>query len=289
MVLLLLAAVSGLVVGALLGALGGGGSILTVPVLVYVLHQPAHSATWVSLLVVGSTAGVGAVAHGRSGRVRVGDGLLFGILGAGGSVIGSRLSAGVSPTALLAAFSVLMVVAAVAMFRRADRRADRGARPAPLERHPVPALSVPAVTGGGAAGRSVVGCPEPAIARGRRPWPIVLAAASGVGLLTGFFGVGGGFVVVPALVLVLGYAMPEAVGTSLVVIAVNSAVALASRLGTPLHVDWAVVGVCLAATASGALLGAPVAGRISPARLGRSFAVGLLVVAGYTLARTLSA
>jgi uncharacterized membrane protein YfcA len=288
MVLLLLAAASGLVIGALLGALGGGGSILTVPVLVYMLHQPAHSATLVSLLVVGSTAGVGAVAHGRSGRVRLGDGLLFGILGAGGSVIGSRLSAGVSPATLLGAFSVLMVVAAVAMFRRADRRFDGGAGRAARERPRVSASVAPSAVGSD-TGVAVVTHPAPVAVRARRPWPIILAAASGVGLLTGFFGVGGGFVVVPVLVLVLGYAMPEAVGTSLVVIAVNSAVALVSRLGTPVHVDWAVVGVCLAATASGALLGAPVAGRISPARLGRSFAVVLLVVAGYTLVRTLSA
>ena len=97
----------GLLIGLSLGALGGGGSILTVPALVYVLGQSPVAATTGSLVIVGITALAGMVAHARAGRVRVGQGLLFGVLGVAGSWYGSRLSASVAPAVLLAAFSVL--------------------------------------------------------------------------------------------------------------------------------------------------------------------------------------
>ncbi|MST34341.1 TSUP family transporter, partial [Acidimicrobiaceae bacterium USS-CC1] len=131
-----LALAIGAVIGISLGALGGGGSILTVPALVYVLGQTPHAATTGSLLIVGITSLAGAVAHFRAGRVRIGAGGAFGLLGVAGSYVGSRLSAGVRPDLLLAGFAVLMLVAAAAMVRRRGR----DERPAPQASSAAPAV-----------------------------------------------------------------------------------------------------------------------------------------------------
>ncbi len=116
--MLAIAIPAGLLIGLSLGALGGGGSILTVPALVYLLHQPPHAATTGSLLIVGITALAGMTAHLRAGRVRVAQGITFGVLGVAGSYAGTRLSANIKPDLLLALFAVLMLVAAAAMLRR---------------------------------------------------------------------------------------------------------------------------------------------------------------------------
>ena len=115
----------------------------------------------------------------------------------------------------------------------------------------------------------------------------LIAAATGVGLLTGFFGVGGGFVIVPALVLVLGFDMPAAVGTSLLVIAINSAAALAARLGSQASLDWPLIAVFTAAALAGVLAGNRVASRIDASRLTTAFTVLLIAVAAYLLSRSL--
>ena len=117
----------------------------------------------------------------------------------------------------------------------------------------------------------------------------VAAAATGVGLLTGFFGVGGGFVIVPALVLALGFEMPIAVGTSLLVISFNSAAALAARHGTSVHLDWPLIGLFTLAALAGTLGGNRVAAHISASKLTVAFTVLLIAVAAYTLSRTLPA
>ena len=258
----------GLLIGLSLGALGGGGSILTVPALVYVLGQSPVAATTGSLVIVGITALAGMVAHARAGRVRVGQGLLFGVLGVAGSWYGSRLSASVAPAVLLAAFSVLMLVVAGIMIARqrhgASRRRSWSTRPY----DPILAFTP----------RFVCHCPRAAK---------VVVTATAVGLLTGFFGVGGGFAVVPALVLALGFSMPAAVGTSLLVITVNSATALASRAGHGISIDWTVIGLFTAAAVVGSLLGGRVASRVRPELLSRAFTVLLVVVALYTAARSI--
>jgi len=254
---------SGAVIGLSLGALGGGGSILTVPALVYLLHQPAHAATSGSLIIVGLTALVGAGAHWRAGRVRVGAGLAFALLGVAGSFAGSRASAAVNPHVLLLGFAALMLAAAVAMARRSARNARATAS--------VPTAASPTVP------------PDPDTPRTRwttRTTLRVLLAASAVGLLTGFFGVGGGFVIVPALVLALGFGMAEAVGTSLLVIAFNSAVALGAR-AQGLQLDWAVLGVFTAAAAIASLAGKRVADVVSGQALNRAFVALLVLVAAY--------
>jgi uncharacterized protein len=265
--MLALAIPIGLLIGLSLGALGGGGSILTVPALVYLLGQDTHAATTGSLLIVGITALAGMAAHHRAGRVRVAQGLVFGVLGIAGSYVGSRLSATVSPAALLAAFSLLMLVVAAVMFSR-SRRHKGVTRATEVDEGPIITLRP----------SFVCACPRAAK---------VLLTATAVGLLTGFFGVGGGFAVVPALVLVLGFSMPVAVGTSLLVISINSVSALIARMGHGLTLDWALIGAFTIAAIIGSLLGGRVTSRVHPRLLSRAFALLLVAVALYTAARSI--
>jgi uncharacterized membrane protein YfcA len=265
--MVVLLVVAALLVGVALGALGGGGSILAVPALVYLAGQAPAAATSGSLLIVGTTTLVAVLPHLRAGRVRLGQGIAFGLLGVGGSALGSRLSVAADPDVLLAAFSALMLVVAAVMIRR---RRTAGSGPG---------------TGPGAGpGGSESAVEGPA---GRRRGVVVLVVtATAVGLLTGFFGVGGGFAVVPALVLALRLPMPVAVGTSLVVITVNSASALVSRWGQDLDLDWAVLGGFAVLAVAGSLVGARLVGRVRPERLQLAFTVLLVAVAVYTAVRS---
>jgi len=302
--LLAIAVPAGLLIGLSLGALGGGGSILTVPVLVYLLGQSPHAATAGSLLIVGITAAGAMIAHQRAGRVRLAPGIVFGVLGVAGSYAGARLSSSVPPDLLLGLFAGLMLAAAAAMLR--CRRSAAGQHvpaapspPAPRQAAAPGDLGASPLRGG--AITATLDKPAAAVLAPGRPvaWPRprgsaavrqglkIAAAATGVGLLTGFFGVGGGFVVVPALVLALGFDMPAAVGTSLLVIAINSAAALAVRLGGPVALDWPLLGVFTAAALAGALAGNRLASRVDPARLSTAFTVLLVAVAAYSLARSL--
>jgi len=237
----ILASPLGVIVGVLLGALGGGGSIVAVPVLVFVLGQTPAAATTTSLVVVGPAAALGAFGHWRAGRVRVREGAAFGACGIVGSVMGSALNRRLDGDLLLLAFSVLLAVAAWRM-----PAADRHPRIGEKRR------------AGGAA---------------------VVATGVAVGFVTGLFGVGGGFVIVPALALVLGFSMPMAIGTSLLVITVNSAAALAAR---GFDVAWATALPFLVATVVGVGIGKRMADKVAARTLARWFAWTLLVVAGYT-------
>jgi len=273
--MLLIAVPAGLLIGLLLGTLGGGGSILTVPVLVYLLRQSPHAATAGSLLIVGTTAAVGMIAHQRAGRVRLSLGITFGVLGVAGSYAGTRLSSGVPPDLLLSLFAGLMLAAAAAMMRRPRGAAARRKRATG---------SLPAAA---RASCRRIACQRLGGSMVLRRGLKIIVAATGVGLLTGFFGVGGGFVIVPALVLALGFDMPSAVGTSLLVIAIDSAAALAARLGGQISLDWALLGVFTVAALAGVLAGNRVASRIDASRLTTAFTVLLVAVAAYSLARSL--
>ena len=265
--MLALAIPIGAFIGLSLGALGGGGSVLTVPALVYLLGQDTHAATTGSLLIVGVTALAGMAVHHRAGQVRVVQGLVFGVLVIAGSYAGSRLSAQVAPAVLLAAFSMLMLVVAAVMFAL-SRRHDGGRAATQVKEGPI------------ISWRPSFVCACPRALK-------VLITASAVGLLTWFFGVGGGFAVVPALVLILGFTMPVAVGTSLLVIAINSTSALVSRLGHGVQLDWTLVGAFTLAAIVGSLVGGRLATRMRPERLTVAFAMLLVAVALYTAARSI--
>lgn len=261
----LLASPLGFLVGISLGALGGGGSILAVPALVYAAGQSPKSATTTSLVMVAITALIGLVPYWRANYVRFGAGTIFGLAGIGGSIVGSHWNDAADPDVLLLAFSVLMLVAAFGMWRRI-----RSDRVEPVARSVGAAVATPAAVHARVDPRTVAK---------------VAAAGTVVGLITGFFGVGGGFVIVPALVLTLGFTMPQATGTSLLVIAINSAVALTTRLNGA-SIQWGTVVPFTIASLLGVVVGSQLARRHDPTALQRWF-VGLLVIVGlYTFAQS---
>jgi uncharacterized membrane protein YfcA len=298
----LLPAAIGLAVGVVVGALGGGGGILTVPILVYLLDIAPYPAATASLVIVGATSLVALASHARGGNVRWSQGVTFGLLGGVWAFLGSRLSAAADPDALMTGFSALLAVVAVLMLRKAAHRTDEPEQAATPD---VTAASAPAdddadaAVADDAAGdhadaedppeRDLAPGPDvtrhaelldpPPRGRGLKRAAVVLAAASLVGLLTGFFGVGGGFAVVPALVLALGLPMRHAVGTSLLVIVVNSLTGLAGRVDSLPDVDWGLVVAFGVASMAGGLVGSRVSARVQPHRLTVAFAVLLAVVA----------
>lgn len=278
----LIAIALGLLVGLSLGALGGGGSTLAVPILVFVAGMEAQDATTASLLVVGVASAFGVIGHYRAGNVRLGAGVAFGLAGIFGSRIGTLVNQSIDEQVLLLAFSGLIVFVAFRMYRSVNRRRDLGKL--------APVLDGNGGDVGDSGGSSGVATKErvtqraglelsaPAIAK-------LAAAATAVGLLTGLFGVGGGFAVVPALTLLLKFPTRVAIGTSLVVIVINAGMALAMRAGE-LDFDWGVVVPFLITVSVGVIIGSRIASRIDADRLTRAFAIMLFVVAAYTALST---
>lgn len=271
--LLLVAGLAGLLIGLSLGLLGGGGSILAVPVML-ALGQGAGQATTGSLAVVAATSLVGATAARRAGgadTVLVGRGLAFGAVAVGGAALGATAAGAVADEVLLLAFAALLLLVAGLMTvrrlrrgRRGEHRAEHGSEEAIITFSPTFTCACP---------RAVK----------------VLVTATGIGLLTGFLGVGGGFLVVPALVLALGLPITRAAGTSLVVITVTSTAALVVRLGATEHPDWSLVALLTGLAVVGAVSGTWLARRLDPARLHTAFTALLVVVAVWTAARALPA
>lgn len=252
----LTALVVGVLVGVVVGALGAGGGILSVPALVYLLGQDPHDASAGSLVVVGLTAIVSLIAPARAGWVHWRDGLTFGFMSVLGALVGSRASVAVNGTILLTLFCAMLAVVGVVMLVRGQRSqrasgADHG--------------------GDSDGGQST-----------RRGLLIIAGAATCTGFLTGFFGVGGGFIVVPMLVLALGFQMKEASGTSLLVMIIASSTGLLARVGTHSNVDWPVVLTFAAASMVGGILGGPLTKRASAATLTTVFGILLLGVCAVT-------
>lgn len=273
--LLIVAAVAGLFIGLSLGALGGGGSVLAVPVLVYALGQTPGQATTGSLVVVGLTSLIGAITAHRAGNLMLGRGIAFGVVAIAGAAVGAKASGLVPGAVLMAAFAALLVVvAAVMLTRQLKARRARGRGEEPQRRSQV---DDPIIT---FSPHFACACPRALK---------VLITATVVGLLTGFLGVGGGFLVVPALVMALGLPMELAAGTSLVVITVTSVAALVVRAGTATHPDWTLVGLLTIAAVIGGWLGARIAARVETNRLQSAFTLLLIAVAAYTAAQAVPA
>ncbi len=261
----LLASPLGFLIGLSLGALGGGGSILAVPALVYAAGQTPKHATTTSLVLVAVTAMVGIVPHWRAGRIRLVPGVIFGLAGIGGSLLGSHWNKAADPNVLLILFSGLMLVAAYGMWRRVSTTKKESAMPS--------------------VASAVAPVAPPAVRIDPMTVVKVVVAGTIVGLLTGFFGVGGGFVIVPALVLALGFTMPEAIGTSLLVIAINAAVALSTRLQGG-SIEWGTVIPFTIASMIGVLVGSRLASTRDSSSLQRWFVGLLVIVAVYTAVRS---
>ena len=235
----------GFVIGLMLGFLGGGGSILTVPALVYVVGQSPQAAVSASLIIVGSNAAIGALFHKRQGQRTQEEtlnwrvALLFGGVGMITSYWAAGLSQLVSDTMLMVLFALLMlVVGAFMVLNRNGQRTESG----------------------------------------ERGWVVTVASGAVVGLLTGFLGVGGGFLIVPALVMLVGLPIRQAVGTSLVVIAMNSLAGLLGHLtGAPF--DMTIITTFVIAGFVGAFAGARLGRYLKPDHLRTSFAVFVIVLA----------
>lgn len=273
---LLVVVLLGLLIGGVLGGLGGGGAVLAVPALVYLVGQPAQEATTSSLAIVGLSAVVAVVSHQKSGNVRWRVGLVFGLVGVPAAWLGSWANARVDGTVLLLGFSAVLLLAAAAMLTTKRPRTTDEIVEHEHEHERVSASAGPETASAGTEGGSVAGSPL-----------LVGTAALAIGLLTGFFGVGGGFVIVPALVLALAMPMHQAIGTSLMIIAINSAASLASRVGAS-HFDWSVILPFTLAAMVATILGKSIAGRLSSTRLQKAFAVLLILVAGYTAWQSLA-
>jgi len=232
-------------VGISLGLLGGGGSILTVPLLAYVAGMDPKPAIATSLLVVGVTSAVGAVSHARAGRVRWRIAVIFGPAAMTGAYCGGLLTRFIPGTALLIAFAVIMIVVGVAMLR--GRKDTDGTVDQPL--------------------------------------PLIRITLLGlvVGVISGLVGAGGGFLLVPALALLAGLPMPVAVGTSLVVIAMQSLAGFAGHLSSE-HIDWRVAAFVSIAAVAGALIGGRLIAFVQPALLRIAFGWFVLMMASLILA-----
>lgn len=254
---IVLAVLVGSVVGAVMGSLGGGGGIVAVPALVYLLHQPPLEATTTSLVVVGVTAVFGALQYARVGLVNLTDGLAFGVFSILGAVVGARMALVVDGDVVMVLFAALLLAVAWLMWTRA-----RGRQPAEESTYRWLRL-------------------RPFYLDRRRAVQVFLAATL-IGWLTGFFGVGGGFAIVPALTLLLALPMRRAVGTSLLVLALTSTVGLATRVTGPVDLDWPLIIGFTSAAVLASMAAGRLSRRVSTARLTRGFAMFLVLVAIYT-------
>jgi len=234
-------------VGVALGFLGAGGTTIALPVLVYLVGLDAHAAVAVSILLVGGASAYGAVLNAREGFVDWRAAMVFGPAGAVGAVLGSAWSYRLSGRMLLIFFGGLVLVVAVRMMWE-----------------------------GGAEGGGGV----------RRTWVWLVLAGFGIGVVTGVLGNGGGFLLVPGLVYLAGLPMRRAVGTSLLISAINSAAAFAGHAAQQ-TVPWRMALMLLGCAMVGMTLGVPLSHRTEPARLKRAFACLLLVMGGWMLWRNL--
>lgn len=232
-------------VGLSLGLLGGGGSILTVPLLTYVAGMDAKEAIAASLFVVGTTSVVSTIAHARRGNVQWRTGLIFGAASMAGAFLGGLLGGFIPSTILMVAFALMMLATATAMLRGRKKQTETGEK------------------------KSL-------------PLGKILAEGLAVGLVTGLVGAGGGFLVVPALALLGGLPMPIAVGTSLLVISMKSFAGLAGYM-TSVSLDWPLVLAVTGAALVGALIGARLTSAVPEQALRKGFGVFVLVMGVFIL------
>jgi uncharacterized membrane protein YfcA len=249
----LVGAALAVLIGVSLGLLGGGGSLLTIPILVYVVGVAPHEAITLSLLIVGTTSLAALVPHARARRVRWQTGALFAATSMTGAFGAGKVAHFIPGPLLLLLLGVMMVVTALAMMRGKTRGESSGsANEADAER--------------------------------RVPLAKLVAEGLAVGALTGLVGAGGGFVVVPALVLLAKLPMRAAVGTSLFVIALNSLAAFAAHASTT-HIDWGFAALATSAAVAGSVVGGSLASRVPQHLLRRGFAWFVLVIAAFVLAQ----
>lgn len=242
---LLLILTLGFGIGGSLGLLGGGGSILTVPALVYLLGLSPQVAVTTSLAIVGTNSALGAFFHRSQGTLNWRVALIFGGTGMVVSYLSAGLSKQVSPTALMIAFALLMLAVGTLLMRQKPARFN------------------------------------PDCTDNLKVWK-VFAGGAGVGLVTGILGVGGGFLIVPALVMLVRMPIHQAVGTSLVVIAMNSLAGFMGHL-SGITLDVPLIVIFIAAGVAGTFAGARLGKRLDAARLRKAFALLVIALALFLL------
>lgn len=261
--LVALASLLAIGIGLTVGVLGSGGSILTTPLLVYLVGFDAKQAITASLLVVAVTSSFGLIGHARAGRVIWRTGLIFGGAGMVGAFIGGQIGQHLPGPLLLAAFSIMMGLTAVAMIRGRKKVKGHG-----------PHAGLPLFR--------------------------ILLDGLVVGFVTGLVGAGGGFLVVPALALLGGLPMPNAVATSLLVVAMKSFAGFFGyllqfgngslvSLNPQTEIDWPVTLIITAGAVIGALLGSRFVGRIHPDKLRKAFGWFVLAMAVFILSQQIGA
>ena len=245
----------GAVIGVLLGLLGGGGSILAVPALVYVLGLGIEKAIPMSLIVIGVAAAVGALPRIRARQVQWRLAGVFAAAGIPGTLLGAAIGRHLPQPALMVGFACVMIAAGIRMLRESS-----------------PVGTACEIGDGGIDWR--------------RCAPRSIPTGFVVGILTGLFGVGGGFLIIPALVVLLGVDMSIAIGTSLLIIVANSAAGIVSHL-SGVTVDWGITAAFVGTAMAGSLVAGHFGARIDTHRLQQWFAVLVFAVAGYALVDTL--
>jgi uncharacterized membrane protein YfcA len=262
-----LAIAGGLAIGFALGLTGGGGGIFAVPLLVYGLSLPPREAVGVSLAAVGTTALVGVFTRLSRGETDVRTGLLFAVAGMIGAPLGAKLSTMLSEATLLLMFSGLMLVIAVRMWLQsiAPERADDGANRFVCHRD--------------ACGRPTLG-----------PRCVALLATLGLvtGVLSGMFGVGGGFVIVPALVLFGGMRIHTAVATSLMVISLISVSGVASYVLHGGTMSFQLTALFVVGGVLGMQLGTRLSSKLSGPTLQKTFAGAMVAVAAFVVFKSIA-
>lgn len=252
--MVILEAILGFIIGLTLGLLGGGGSILTVPALVYIIGVPTQVAITASLVIVGLNSLIGVGFHAKQGTLNGKVALVFGGVGMLTAYLAANVSQMFDEDLLMTMFAVLMVAVGIMMIVRKPPQEHVASSDAPVPRN----------------------------------WAVIIAAGAVVGILTGFLGVGGGFLIVPALVMLVKIPIREAVGTSLLVIAMNSFAGFLGKLSGNLELDYVMLAIFVVAGIGGTFAGARLVQQIRPARLQQSFAVFVIALGGYILFDTVT-
>ena len=262
--MIFLAIISGAITGIVLGLFGSGGSIIAMPALMYLLNVEAKSAIAMSMGIVAVTATISGWDNWRRGNVDVRVAAMFGLFGVIGTYGGARLGVYTPVIVQLTLFALVMYAAAWKMLQKKKFTQAQAVQLA-------------------LAGGTTVADAEIEIIKAHMGQ--IALHGVGVGVLTGLVGVGGGFLIVPALVLLSGMPMKTAIGTSLVIVAAKSYSGFAGYIGA-VPVDWAMMGAFTLLTVAGSFAGTRIAHRFSHEKLKESFAIFLIIVATYILLKS---
>ncbi|WP_459558131.1 sulfite exporter TauE/SafE family protein [Lacunimicrobium album] len=260
------------VIGLSLGLTGGGGAIFAVPLLVYGLGTPPREAVGISLAAVGVTSIAGFISRLHKGEVELKTGLFFAVFGMMGAPVGTWLSRLFDDAVLLTMFAGLMLVVAGQLWRKA------GSNEVMAESRDRSCKTEEATCARDECGQLIL----------TSPCALLLSIVGGMtGILSGLFGVGGGFVIVPALVLFSGMSMHRAVGTSLMVISLVSLSGIVSLVQSGQQISWELTGLFIAGGLVGLLAGQLIGHRLSEKSLQRTFSIAILIVAVFVISRTM--